>query len=233
LGEQAKRPIDKKSGEQAKRPIDKKSGEQAKRPIDKKSGEQAKRPIDKKSGEQAKRTIDKKSGEQAKRPIDKKSGEQAKRPIDKKLGEQAKRPIDKNPFEALDLDPNMDLRELTAELRERAEELLPHERATLQKHWQQITFSASERAEHALLARPRHNKAARLELALRKVPPPALPSSEAQSLADDALSRLELRELVPLPPLGRMQASPSSSDALPFADDESFEDDPFFSLLSE
>ncbi|MDX9722036.1 MAG: hypothetical protein RBU37_14920 [Myxococcota bacterium] len=35
LGEQAKRPIDKKLGEQAKRPIDKKLGEQAKRPIDK------------------------------------------------------------------------------------------------------------------------------------------------------------------------------------------------------
>jgi hypothetical protein len=70
-------------------------GEQAKRPIDRKSQPGGEDSLRNKPEGCVTGMARNNLGEQAKRPIDKKLMEQAKRPIDKKLMEQAKRPIDK------------------------------------------------------------------------------------------------------------------------------------------
>lgn len=90
-----------------------------------------------------------------------------------------------NPFEALDLEPTLDLRGLTEALRERAESSPPAERARIQGIWQSLTMDPKQRAEAALLARPRGPELAPLDrlLALR------LPIQSGEPIDGLALAR--------------------------------------------
>ena len=111
----------------------------------------------------------------------------------------------KNPYEVLDLDPGLDLRELTQLLRERAELLPPEERAPIQGLWQALTLDPEERLRHALLAQPKASGFTELEVLLEhRLDLPPLDISP-----ETLLNCLEVDELLVLPSL---EVLPSEDD---------------------
>jgi len=118
-----------------------------------------------------------------------------------------------NPYEALDLSPELGLEEITEHLRELAEELPPEERRRIQGYWQALTLRRDDRIRHALMARPRR-AIATLDQLRRRLPP-------ARSRPVPALTDPRWLVVVPPPSLAR-----DAHDYTP--DFWSLNDDPFF-----
>lgn len=124
-----------------------------------------------------------------------------------------------NPFEALDIDPTLDLQSLTELLRDRAEELPPEERSAIQGLWREMTLHPAKRLEHALLARPRSRKVTSVHKLLPLLRPPA-PNLELTSEA--LLEQLTPLDLLVLP---RYTSEPFPDFVWP---DTPLSEDPFF-----
>lgn len=103
--------------------------------------------------------------------------------------------MDENPFDQLGLDPRMTPRELTEELRQRAERALPEERALLQGLWRKLTLKESERIRWALLAHPRTSRASREVDALREKIPPYPARLKLDALVPSAADAILLPQL--------------------------------------
>jgi len=132
-----------------------------------------------------------------------------------------------NPYDALDLDPSLDLATLTEQLRERAEDLDPDERAHIQGLWQALTVHPRSRAFFAMLARQRVERAddpAQLVEAIRDLEGEAAPAREL-------LDMLEPADLA-LPPsyMPGRETSRRGPHELP---DVPIDEDPFFELDDE
>jgi hypothetical protein len=127
-----------------------------------------------------------------------------------------------NPFEALDLDPTLDIADLTEALRELAEALPPHERGRVQGLWQQLTLRREDRVEAALLARPRGVAVKEVGALARRLGPPP----QVDPLAREALqSQVPLLEVLPWP----RHDGGADARALPPTLLTSLTDDPFWS----
>ena len=78
-----------------------------------------------------------------------------------------------NPFDELEVDPRLSARELTENLRHRAELAKPENRERIQSLWRTLTLNETDRLKWALLAHPRPAgaKAGEVEALKHAVPP--------------------------------------------------------------
>ena len=109
-----------------------------------------------------------------------------------------------NPFDELEVDPRMSARELTEELRHRAELAKPENRERIQTLWRTLTLNETDRLKWALLAHPRPAgaKAGEVE-ALKHAVPPILvryPDVDLVAKGSDLFLAPHFEHDVPTPP---------------------------------